>query len=89
MHRKGAKSLTRDGSIVDFADPKLHGEYSVNAFGLTFQLALSCTMLKQQRPSMEQVVVKLEEALDISTKEKALTPHTTPDWSYNSLKENS
>ncbi|KAF2308568.1 hypothetical protein GH714_010738 [Hevea brasiliensis] len=74
-----AKSLTRGGSIIEFADPKLDGEYSAEAFVLTFHLALSCTSLKQQRPSMERVVVKLEEALDVSTRAKASTPETTPN----------
>ncbi|XP_021649045.2 proline-rich receptor-like protein kinase PERK3 [Hevea brasiliensis] len=76
---KMAKSLTRGGSIIEFADPKLDGEYSAEAFVLTFHLALSCTSLKQQRPSMERVVVKLEEALDVSTRAKASTPETTPN----------
>ena len=71
--------LNRGGSIKEFADPKLEGEYSVDAFDLTFQLALSCTSAKQQRPSMEQVVVNLEKALDISTRERASTPEATPD----------
>lgn len=64
---------------MEFADPKLDGEYSAEAFNLTFQLALSCTSLNQQRPSMEKVVVKLEEALYISTRAKFSTPETTPE----------
>ncbi|KAL5582529.1 hypothetical protein UlMin_014971 [Ulmus minor] len=71
---KMAKALTRGGNVTEFADPKLEGEYSAEAFVLTLQLALSCTTLKRQRPSMEQIVEKLEEALDISTKAKASTP---------------
>ncbi|XVE83938.1 hypothetical protein DITRI_Ditri16bG0129100 [Diplodiscus trichospermus] len=76
---KMARVLSRGGSIKDFADPKLEGEYSVEAFDLTFQLALSCTLVKQQRPSMEQVFEKLEKALDISTRVRASTPEATPD----------
>ncbi|XWS32784.1 hypothetical protein CRYUN_Cryun22dG0019300 [Craigia yunnanensis] len=76
---KMARVLNRGGSIKEFADPKLEGEYSVESFDLTFQLALSCTSVKQQRPSMEQVVVNLEKALDISTRERASTPEATPD----------
>ncbi|KDP45376.1 hypothetical protein JCGZ_09625 [Jatropha curcas] len=76
---KMAKSITRGGSIIEFADPKLNGEYSAEAFVLVFQLALSCTALKQQRPTMEQVVVKLQQALDVSTRAKASTPETSPD----------
>ncbi|GMN42484.1 hypothetical protein TIFTF001_011686 [Ficus carica] len=75
---KMAKVLTRGGNITDFADPKLEGEYSAEAFALILELALSCTSLKRQRPSMEEIVVKLEEALDISTNAKASTPETTP-----------
>uniref|UniRef100_A0A2C9U894 Protein kinase domain-containing protein n=1 Tax=Manihot esculenta TaxID=3983 RepID=A0A2C9U894_MANES len=75
---KMAKCLTRGGSIIDFADPKLDGEYSAEAFVLTFELALSCTALQQQRPSMDRVVAQLEEALNASTRAKASTPEATP-----------
>ncbi|KAM7509929.1 hypothetical protein LguiB_008804 [Lonicera macranthoides] len=75
---KMAKSLTKDSSIVAFADPKLEGEHSEAAFELAFKLALSCISLEQQRPSMEQVVVKLDEAIEISTKARASTPYATP-----------
>ncbi|XP_048322517.2 probable receptor-like protein kinase At5g18500 [Ziziphus jujuba] len=64
----GMARLLADGrNIEEFADPKLSSEYSMEAFDLVFKLALSCTGLKQQRPSMEQVVQKLEKALNIST----------------------
>lgn len=59
--------LTRGGNICELVDPKLNEEYSMEAFDLTLKLALSCTAHKQQRPSMEQVVSRLVEALDIST----------------------
>lgn len=78
VSRNQAKFLTRAGSVIEFADPKLDGEYSVEAFDLTFQLALSCTAIKQQRPSMEQVIVTLQKALDISTS-KVSTPETSPN----------
>ncbi|KAM5581605.1 nodulation receptor kinase-like [Rosa sericea] len=80
---KMAKGLNRAGSINEFADPKLDGEYSAEAFNLTLQLALSCTALGQQRPSMEQIVVRLEQAHDISTHAKASTPEVSID-SYQS-----
>ncbi|PQM40952.1 putative LRR receptor-like serine/threonine-protein kinase [Prunus yedoensis var. nudiflora] len=64
---KMARALTKGGDVTEFADPKLNGEYSGVAFDLVFNLALSCTGLKLQRPGMEQVVSKLEKALDIST----------------------
>ncbi|XP_041011291.1 probable receptor-like protein kinase At5g59700 [Juglans microcarpa x Juglans regia] len=70
---KMARSLTRGADITEFADPKLNGEYSEEAFGLILKLALSCTGLKQQRPSIEQVVSGLEEALEISKQVKLLT----------------
>ncbi|GFS35489.1 hypothetical protein Acr_00g0040100 [Actinidia rufa] len=73
-----AKFVNKGSSIVKFADPKLVGEYSSQAFDLTFNLALSCTSLKQQRPSMEQVVLTLEEALHLSTMAKVSTP-TRPE----------
>ncbi|XP_060672144.1 probable serine/threonine-protein kinase PBL5 [Ziziphus jujuba] len=76
---KMAKVLIKGGNITEFADPKLEGKYSVEAFGLTLHLALSCTALNQQRPSMEQIVEKLEEALQISTRTKSYTPETTPE----------
>ncbi|KAL5552908.1 hypothetical protein UlMin_040309 [Ulmus minor] len=61
-----AKFLTASGNIEEFADPKIKSEISMEAFDLVFKLALSCTGLKKQRPSMEQVVFRLEKALDIS-----------------------
>nr|XP_009414340.2 PREDICTED: probable receptor-like protein kinase At1g30570 [Musa acuminata subsp. malaccensis] len=61
------KILTRGEELSDFADPRLRGEYSVEAFELSLKLALSCVAHKQQRPSMEQVVASLETALQIST----------------------
>ncbi|KAK1568399.1 hypothetical protein Q3G72_023977 [Acer saccharum] len=76
---KMAKFLTRDGSTKELVDPKLEGEFSVEAFDLTLGLALSCTAVKQQRPSMEEVVSTLEKALDTSTTAKASTPGTSPN----------
>ncbi|XWS34823.1 hypothetical protein CRYUN_Cryun21dG0070300 [Craigia yunnanensis] len=67
---KMAKNLTRGGDITKFADPKLNGEYSLEAFDLVLKLALSCTGLKQERPSMEQVVLRLQKALNSSTQAK-------------------
>ncbi|XP_056164372.1 probable LRR receptor-like serine/threonine-protein kinase At2g28960 [Syzygium oleosum] len=66
-----AKVLTKGGNIAEFADPKLNGEYLAEAFDLVLKLALSCTGFKQQRPSMEQVVSRLEKALDMSTEGKS------------------
>ncbi|KAI3813156.1 hypothetical protein L1987_17873 [Smallanthus sonchifolius] len=63
-----AKSVTRGGTIVGFADPKLEGEYSTEAFELVFKLALSCTGHKQERPSTGQVVETLEKAHEISVR---------------------
>ncbi|GMJ04240.1 hypothetical protein HRI_004093200 [Hibiscus trionum] len=73
---KMARIVSRGGSVKEFADPKLEGEYSNEAFDITFKLALSCTWVKQQRPTMEQVVVNLEKALHISTMATASSPHT-------------
>ncbi|CAN6676103.1 unnamed protein product [Malus baccata var. baccata] len=53
------------------SESKLNGEYSVEALDLAFNLALSCTGLKLQRPSMDQVVSKLEKALDTSTQKQS------------------
>ncbi|KAE8023443.1 hypothetical protein FH972_009135 [Carpinus fangiana] len=50
---KMARSLTKGGDIREFVDPKLNGEYPVEAFDLILKLALSCTGIKQQRPSIE------------------------------------
>lgn len=55
--------------MMKFADPKLSNDYPMEAFDLVFKLALSCTGLKRQRPPMEQVVARLENALDISTRQ--------------------
>ncbi|KAK4603721.1 hypothetical protein RGQ29_012296 [Quercus rubra] len=71
---KMARVHSRSGRFAEFSDPKLDGEYSTEAFDLTLQLALSCTSLKKERPSMEQVVERLKEALEISTRAKAGAP---------------
>lgn len=52
--------------MKEFADPKLEGKFSMEAFELVLELALTSIGLKKQRPPMEQVVVKLEEALNLS-----------------------
>ncbi|PKA63100.1 Nodulation receptor kinase [Apostasia shenzhenica] len=65
---KMAKNLTNEGNIAAFADPKLNGDFSFEAFDLVLKLAISCTAHKWQRPSMEQVVKKLEEALRVSAR---------------------
>ncbi|TMW93057.1 hypothetical protein EJD97_012243 [Solanum chilense] len=62
-----AKSLLRERRAVEFVDPKLYGDYSTDAFQLTLELAISCIAPKQQRPSIEKVVDKLEEALAFNT----------------------
>ncbi|MBA0765973.1 hypothetical protein Gotri_015068 [Gossypium trilobum] len=67
---KMAKVLTREGDTTKFADPKLNGEYSLEAFDLVLKLALSCIGIKQERPSMEQVVLRLQKALNISIQAK-------------------
>ncbi|KAA8529558.1 hypothetical protein F0562_033643 [Nyssa sinensis] len=72
---KTAKVLTKGGNITEFADPKLNGEFSMEAFEVVVKLALSCTGLK--RPSMEQVVAKLEKALHISTRLKTIASPST------------
>ncbi|KAJ9564106.1 hypothetical protein OSB04_000072 [Centaurea solstitialis] len=72
-----AKSLTKGGSIVGFADPKLESKYSADAFELTFKLALSCTGRKQERPSMEEAVERLEKAHEISVSQTTSYLHKT------------
>ncbi|XP_017970846.1 PREDICTED: probable receptor-like protein kinase At2g42960 [Theobroma cacao] len=67
---KMAKNLTRGGDITKFADPKLNGEYPLEAFDLILKLALSCTGIKQERPTMEQVVLILQKALNIRIQAK-------------------
>ncbi|KAL4568501.1 hypothetical protein LXL04_024114 [Taraxacum kok-saghyz] len=76
---KMAKTLTRSGSMTEFADPKLNGDYSSKAFKLMVNLAVSCIGMKQQRPMMEQVVVGVEKALDISIRDRSLTPSFSTD----------
>ncbi|KAL0350991.1 UNVERIFIED_CONTAM: putative receptor-like protein kinase [Sesamum radiatum] len=75
------QNLLEKGSAAEFADPNLNGEYPVEAFGSVFELALLCTGHKRERPSVTQVIMKLEEALSISMRMKAPSPHTTPDCS--------
>lgn len=68
-----ARSVSNGGNIEEFADAKLERKYSSEAFDLVFKLALSCTGLKQQRPSMKQVVSRLENAHDVSTQSNSVT----------------
>lgn len=77
---KMAKSISKKGNcIVGFADPKLNGEYSPEAFDQIFKLALSCTSVKQLRPLMEQVVLILEEAFEISSRAMSSTTNSSSD----------
>jgi len=69
--RSQASTLIQDGNVSEFADPRLNGEYSTEAFYLSLKLALLCTGHKKQRPSMEQVVSRLEKALEISMRDDA------------------
>ncbi|KAI7725356.1 hypothetical protein M8C21_029704, partial [Ambrosia artemisiifolia] len=71
---KLAMTLTKGGSMTEFVDPKLNGDYSMKAFEFIINLAISCIGIKQQRPSMEQVVAGLEKALDMSIRDGSLTP---------------
>ena len=82
MHFFGsqARFLARGGDITQLADPKLNGEYSVEGFELVLKIALSCTGLKQQRPSMEQVVSGLEKAFEISKQVKSFA---SPSLAFN------
>ena len=50
----------------------------MQASELVFKLALSCTAHKQQRPSMQQVVARLETALEISASENEVHHITIP-----------
>ncbi|KAG0469194.1 hypothetical protein HPP92_018522 [Vanilla planifolia] len=63
-----AKALTKGGNILEFADPKLNGDFTMEAFEIVLKLAISCTADKRQRPSMEQVVKRLEKALEVSAR---------------------
>ncbi|CAN4079264.1 unnamed protein product [Withania somnifera] len=75
---KIARMLNKERRTMEFVDPKLHGDYSIEAFELTLELAISCIASKQQRPSIEKVVDKLETALALTRRAKASTPHSTP-----------
>lgn len=75
---KLARLASKNGSITQFVDRKLEGEYSSKAFRLIFDVALSCTACKEKRPTMDKVVLALEEAFHISTKARAPTPYNTP-----------
>ncbi|QCD82271.1 chitin elicitor receptor kinase 1 [Vigna unguiculata] len=63
---KMARDVVRGGDISEFADPKLKGEYSVEAFDIVLKLALSCIGLKRHRPSIDEVLYSLEKTLHIS-----------------------
>ncbi|KAL5725205.1 hypothetical protein ACHQM5_008373 [Ranunculus cassubicifolius] len=76
---KMAKLLTRGGNITEFADVKMNGEYSKEAFSIILKLALSCTTHKHLRPTMEKVVKSLECALELSIKGRGLSPYGSPN----------
>lgn len=78
-----ANFLTRNGNITEFADPKLNGDFPGEAFELVLKLALTCTGIKQQRPSMEQVLARLEKALDISVAFSVVLNPVIPHFRQN------
>lgn len=75
-----AKNLRKGGDVTEFADPKLNGEYSLQAFQLVLKLALCCSGLKQQRPSMGKVVAVLEKAYLISQTLKSIDSSFHSVW---------
>ncbi|CAN4082470.1 unnamed protein product [Withania somnifera] len=77
---KIVKMLNWERRTREFVDPKLHGDYSTEAFELTLELAISCIAPKLERPSIEKVVDKLETALAITRRSKVSIPHSTPVW---------
>ncbi|XP_057774610.1 putative L-type lectin-domain containing receptor kinase V.2 [Salvia miltiorrhiza] len=76
---KKAKILRKGGDVTQFADPKLNGEYPLEGFEMILKLALCCTGLKHQRPSMETVLPLLHKAHLISLSHQSLhsSLHTT------------
>ncbi|XP_057852419.2 probable serine/threonine-protein kinase PBL28 isoform X2 [Cryptomeria japonica] len=64
---KMARMVSRTGNIFDFADKKLKGYYSTDAFELVLKTALQCTSAtKLKRVGMKDILSELEEALEIS-----------------------
>ncbi|KAH9304121.1 hypothetical protein KI387_008525, partial [Taxus chinensis] len=64
---KMARMVSRTGNIFDFADTKLNGYYSTDAFKLVLKTALQCTSAsKLKRVGMKNILSELEEALEIS-----------------------
>ncbi|KAI4320660.1 hypothetical protein MLD38_034115 [Melastoma candidum] len=85
LDKLAKKALAKGGGRrAAFVDPNLSGEYSTEAFDIAFRLAVSCTGPEKQRPAMDQVVVRLVNALDISTKAEASSPETSIEWSHAS-----
>ncbi|XP_020571178.1 putative serine/threonine-protein kinase [Phalaenopsis equestris] len=66
---KMAKALMNGGNTLEFVDPRMNGEFSMEAFNVVLKVAISCTAHKRQRPSMGEVVKKLESALEISARQ--------------------
>ncbi|KAF7829368.1 putative LRR receptor-like serine/threonine-protein kinase [Senna tora] len=62
-----AINFARGGDVSEFVDSKLKGDYSEEAFSITLKLALLCIGIKQQRPSMEQVL-PLKRSPNIATR---------------------
>ncbi|CAN0924024.1 LEAF RUST 10 DISEASE-RESISTANCE LOCUS RECEPTOR-LIKE PROTEIN KINASE-like 1.2 [Linum grandiflorum] len=83
---KKASFLAANGKVAEFADPKLNGEYSLEAFEIIFKLAVTCSGRKQDRPTMEMVVTRLEKALQISMRllnDRSMNISTIYDRSIN------
>ncbi|GLJ13051.1 hypothetical protein SUGI_0204090 [Cryptomeria japonica] len=67
---KMAKKVSQENPIdpSKYADPRLNGEYSREAFVILLKLAVLCTASSSQgRPRMSQVYKEIEKALNVST----------------------
>ncbi|PKU64219.1 putative serine/threonine-protein kinase isoform X1 [Dendrobium catenatum] len=63
-----AKTVMNGGNTAEFVDLRMNGEFSMEAFNLVLKVAISCTAHRLQRPSMGEVIKKLEKALEISAR---------------------
>ncbi|KAI0512213.1 hypothetical protein KFK09_012851 [Dendrobium nobile] len=63
-----AKTVMNGGNTEEFVDLRMNGEFSMEAFNLVLKVAISCTAHRLQRPSMGDVIKKLEKGLEISAR---------------------
>ncbi|GJU28584.1 hypothetical protein Tco_1167205 [Tanacetum coccineum] len=68
-----AKSHHEEGNLIDIIDPDLHKQMDLQSFDIFSETAYSCLKeQRSQRPNIDQIVIKLERALELQRKHENL-----------------